>query len=48
MHEINGYYGMIPGHKGLWMAGQYSKDSLTHRLAIIPLVQEARGLDAVR
>ncbi len=44
LEEIGGHYGMIDAHKGLWLNCQ--QPTLMERLAIIPLVQEARGLDA--
>lgn len=39
-------YGSLPAHKSLWQLGEITKDNMTARLALIPLVQEARGLDA--
>ncbi len=38
-------YGDLPAHDGLWQAAQSTGKDLTARLAIIPLVLEARGLD---
>lgn len=38
-------YGDLPAHDGLWQAAQDTGQSLIARLAIIPLVLEARGLD---
>jgi uncharacterized ferritin-like protein (DUF455 family) len=38
-------YGDHPAHDGLWQAAQATKDSLLARVAIVPLVLEARGLD---
>lgn len=38
-------YGDLPAHDGLWDAAQETGDDLVARLAIIPLVLEARGLD---
>ncbi|MTI17272.1 ferritin-like domain-containing protein [Rhodobacteraceae bacterium RKSG542] len=38
-------YGDLPAHDGLWQSAQSTKDDLTARLAIIPMVLEARGLD---
>jgi uncharacterized ferritin-like protein (DUF455 family) len=39
------YYGAMPAHDGLWQATQETAHSLIARLAILPLVLEARGLD---
>jgi len=38
-------YGSMPAHDGLWEAAHETGYDLTARLAIIPLVLEARGLD---
>jgi uncharacterized ferritin-like protein (DUF455 family) len=38
-------YGDLPAHDGLWQAAQGTADDLLARLAIVPLVLEARGLD---
>ena len=42
---FNAAYGDHPAHDGLWQAAQATKDSLIARVAIVPLVLEARGLD---
>jgi len=38
-------YGDLPAHDGLWQAAQGTAHDLLARLAIVPLVLEARGLD---
>ncbi len=38
-------YGDLPAHDGLWQAAQATGDDLLARMAIVPLVLEARGLD---
>ena len=38
-------YGDLPAHDGLWQAAQATADDLLARLAVVPLVLEARGLD---
>lgn len=38
-------YGDLPAHDGLWQAAQETRHDLLARLAIVPLVLEARGLD---
>jgi uncharacterized ferritin-like protein (DUF455 family) len=43
--DLGSHYGALPAHAGLWEAAQSTVDDLTARLAIIPLVLEARGLD---
>ncbi|NVJ99365.1 MAG: ferritin-like domain-containing protein [Alphaproteobacteria bacterium] len=39
------YYGDLPAHDGLWQSALDTKDVLPARLAIVPMVLEARGLD---
>lgn len=43
--ELGGSYGELPAHDGLWEAAQETAHDLTARVAIVPLVLEARGLD---
>lgn len=43
--EIGAAYGDLPAHGGLWQTAQDTGDDLLARLAIVPLVLEARGLD---
>ncbi|MEM0908645.1 MAG: ferritin-like domain-containing protein [Pseudomonadota bacterium] len=38
-------YGDLPAHDGLWQAAEATGGDLLARLAIVPLVLEARGLD---
>ena len=38
-------YGELPAHDGLWQAAQATGHDLLARLAVVPLVLEARGLD---
>ena len=38
-------YGALPAHSGLWDAADKTRHDLIARLAIVPLVLEARGLD---
>jgi len=38
-------YGDLPAHDGLWEAAAATRHDLLARLAIVPLVLEARGLD---
>ncbi len=38
-------YGDLPAHDGLWQAAESTSHDLMARLAIVPLVLEARGLD---
>lgn len=45
LQELGSFYGALPAHDGLWQACQETAHSLLARLAIIPLVLEARGLD---
>ena len=43
--ELGSHYGALPAHDGLWQASQDTAHDLAARLAIVPLVLEARGLD---
>ena len=38
-------YGALPAHDGLWQAAAATAHDLVARLAVVPLVLEARGLD---
>ncbi len=38
-------YGDLPAHDGLWQAAEATAHDLAARLAVVPLVLEARGLD---
>ncbi|TYI63179.1 hypothetical protein E1A91_D09G001900v1 [Gossypium mustelinum] len=44
--EIGFNYGDMPAHNLLWRECEKSSDNVAARMAAIPLVQEARGLDA--
>ncbi|WP_245566145.1 ferritin-like domain-containing protein [Stappia stellulata] len=43
--DVGSAYGALPAHHGLWEAAESTGNDLTARLAVIPLVLEARGLD---
>ncbi len=43
--ELGGAYGDLPAHDGLWQSAQKTSHDLMARLAVVPLVLEARGLD---
>ena len=43
--KLGGKYGDLPAHDGLWEAAQETGHCLRARLAVVPLVLEARGLD---
>jgi uncharacterized ferritin-like protein (DUF455 family) len=38
-------YGALPAHEGLWQAAEDTAHDVAARLAIVPMVLEARGLD---
>ncbi len=46
LKQLGSFYGALPAHKALWEQGSSTRQSLRARLAIIPLVQEAKALDA--
>ncbi|MEP2530995.1 ferritin-like domain-containing protein [Shimia sp.] len=39
------HYGALPAHAGMWRAAEDTSDDLLGRLAVVPMVLEARGLD---
>ncbi|MBJ3774792.1 ferritin-like domain-containing protein [Acuticoccus mangrovi] len=43
--EHGAAYGDLPAHDGLWQAAEATGGDLAARLAVVPLVLEARGLD---
>jgi uncharacterized ferritin-like protein (DUF455 family) len=43
--EFGAAYGDLPAHDGLWQAAAETSDDALARLAVVPLVLEARGLD---
>lgn len=45
LEALGGSYGDLPAHDGLWQAAETTSSDLLDRLAIVPLVLEARGLD---
>lgn len=45
LRELGSFYGALPAHGELWRAASRSAHDLAQRLAIGPLVLEARGLD---
>lgn len=45
LRALGSHYGALPAHAGLWEAAQVTADDALARLAIVPMVLEARGLD---
>ncbi|MDO9415316.1 ferritin-like domain-containing protein [Pararhizobium sp.] len=45
LRDLGADYGDLPAHDGLWQAAHDTRNSLTARLAVVPLILEARGLD---
>ncbi|WP_102958333.1 ferritin-like domain-containing protein [Mangrovicella endophytica] len=45
LESLSSHYGALPAHDGLWQAVEATADDLGARLAIVPLILEARGLD---
>ncbi|WP_112804977.1 ferritin-like domain-containing protein [Ensifer sp.] len=45
LHDLGADYGDLPAHDGLWQAAHDTRNDLTARLAVVPLILEARGLD---
>lgn len=45
LRKLGSYYGALPAHAGLWEAAHSTRHDVMARLAIVPMVLEARGLD---
>src|SRR5690606_21860891 len=45
LRDLGADYGDLPAHDGLWRAAHDTRNDLTARLAVVPLILEARGLD---
>lgn len=45
LKELGSFYGALPAHDGLWEAASETAHDPAARLAIVPLVLEARALD---
>ena len=45
LRSLGSYYGALPAHGGLWQAALGTRHDVAARLAIVPMVLEARGLD---
>ncbi len=45
LHAHGSFYGDLPAHAGMWRAAADTATDLLGRLAVVPMVLEARGLD---
>lgn len=45
LRTLGSAYGDLPAHDGLWQAAEATAHDVAARLAVVPLVLEARGLD---
>ncbi|MGE3395485.1 MAG: ferritin-like domain-containing protein [Sphingomonas sp.] len=45
LRALGSRYGALPAHDGLWQAADATAGDLAARLAVVPMVLEARGLD---
>lgn len=45
LEAMGSHYGALPAHAGMWRAAGDTADDLHGRLAVVPMVLEARGLD---
>lgn len=45
LHDLGYSYGAFSAHNGLWEAAQKTADDVLARMALVPRVLEARGLD---
>ncbi len=46
LEAMGSHYGALPAHAGMWRAVENTADDLFGRLAVVPMVLEARRLDA--
>jgi uncharacterized ferritin-like protein (DUF455 family) len=45
LQRLGSFYGALPAHDGLWDAAAETAHDVLARLAVVPMVLEARGLD---
>lgn len=45
LEAMGSFYGALPAHAGMWRAAEDTAQDLHGRLAVVPMVLEARGLD---
>lgn len=45
LRGLGSHYGALPAHDGLWEAAHETRHDVSARLAVVPMVLEARGLD---
>jgi len=45
LEAMGSHYGALPAHAGMWRAAEDTAEDLMGRLAVVPMVLEARGLD---
>ncbi len=45
LRALGSWYGDLPAHDGLWQAAESTAHDVAARIAVVPMVLEARGLD---
>lgn len=45
LEALGSHYGALPAHAGMWRAAEDTAGDILGRLAVVPMVLEARGLD---
>lgn len=45
LRELGSDYGLLPAHEGLWLTAEATRHDVLDRMALVPRVLEARGLD---
>lgn len=45
LRNLGSHYGALPAHEGLWSAAHATRLDVAARLAVVPMLLEARGLD---
>ena len=48
LKDLGSHYGALPAHDGLWEIAIATANNFSARLAVVPLVLEARGLDVTQ
>lgn len=45
LEALDSYYGALPAHAGMWRAAEDTASDFLGRLAVVPMMLEARSLD---
>ena len=45
LEALDSYCGALPAHTDMWRAAEYTASDFMGRLAVVPMLLEARGVD---